>query len=146
MAAKGLAPIRVPEVGLNNVGSYQVSGRPFASGNITVAHAVKVDFPMVTQYFEVINHGPGSIRVGFSQVGVSGSSYFSVPSASAGSGAGTSGVQRVKVSQIWLYCGKAAAGDGVASGVDVVAGLTCIDRKKTAGRLGPSWSGSAGVG
>jgi|TARA_R110000824_G_scaffold245004_6_gene434016 hypothetical protein len=144
--AKGLAPIRVPEVGLNNVGSYQVSARPFASGNIAVAHAMKVDFPMVTQYFEVINHGPGSIRVGYSQVGVSGSNYFSVPSASAGSGAGTSGVQRVKVSQIWLYCGKVAAGDGAVSGVDVVAGLTCIDRKRTAGRLGPSWSGSAGVG
>jgi len=144
--AKGLAPIRVPEVGLNNVGSYQVSARPFASGNIAVAHAMKVDFPMVTQYFEVINHGPGTIRVGFSQVGVSGSNYFSVPSASAGAGAGTSGIQRMKVSQLWLYCGTAGAGDGAVSSVDVVAGLTCIDRKKTAGRLGPSWSGSAGVG
>jgi hypothetical protein len=139
--AKGLAPIRVPEVGLNNVGSYQVSGRPFASGNITVNHAMKVDFPMVSQYFEVINRGSGSVRVGFSQVGVSGSNYF-VVSGSSLRQHGHSGTQRLKVSQIWLY----ADTPGTAGKVDVAAGLTCIDRKKTAGRLGPSWSGSAGVG
>lgn len=144
--ARGLAPIRVAEVGLNNVGSYQVSGRPFASGSITVDHAVKVDFPMVSQYFEVTNRGTGAVRVGFSQVGVSGSNYFVLSGSDVTpdgtSRFSTSGQQRLKVSQIWLY----ANSPGTATTVDVIAGLTCIDRKRTAGRLGPSWSGSSGVG
>ena len=140
--------IRVPQVGLNNVGSYQVSGRPYASRHDNVAAPQEIAFPMVTQYYEVVNHSTASVRVGYSLVGVSGSNYFIVPSASIGSGPGRSGVQRVKVSSIWLYCGQAADSDGGGgkSRVTISAGLTCIDRKKTAGRLGPNWSGSAGVG
>ena len=141
MAAKGLAPIRVPEVGLNNVGSYQVSGRPFASTQ-TAGSAAEVAFPMVSTWFQVINRSVKPIRVGFSAVGVSGSNYFTVPESGSVTGYGKSDIFRMKVSGIWIY----APAAGTNGPVDVVAGLTCIDRKKTAGRLGPSWSGSAGVG
>ena len=146
--AKQLSTLQPLGVGINNVGSYQVSGRPYASHHINVGPATEIAFPMVTQYYEIINHGSGSLRVGYSQVGVSGSNYFVVPSASAGMGPGRSGVQRVKVSSIWIYCGKAADGDGGGNLTDIsiTAGLTNIDRRYTAGRLGPSWSGSAGVG
>ena len=141
--AKQLSTLQPLGVGLNNVGSYQVSGRPFASGNISVNHAMKVDFPMVTQYVEIINRGNVPVRVGFSEVGVSGSNYFVVSGSNTTAPSyGTSGQQRLKVSQIWLY----SVSPGVSATVDVVAGLTNINRGSTAGRLGPSWSGSAGVG
>ena len=137
--AKGLAPIRVPEVGLNNVGSYQVSGRPYASTH-TAGTAAEIAFPMVSTWFQVINRGANPVKVGFSAVGVSGSNHFVVPNSGSVTGFGKSDIYHMKVSGIWIY------GDAGASAVDVVAGLTCIDRKKTAGRLGPNWSGSAGVG
>ena len=40
-------------VGLNHVPAYQVSGRPFASGSVSVATATKVDFPYLTRWFQV---------------------------------------------------------------------------------------------
>ena len=50
------------EPGLNNVGSYQVSGQPYASGNIDAKHGhrpggYEVTFPYVTRWFKVINNG-----------------------------------------------------------------------------------------
>tara|TARA_R110002020_G_scaffold295713_2_gene511321 strand:- start:4 stop:429 length:426 start_codon:yes stop_codon:yes gene_type:complete len=141
MAAKGLAPIRVPEVGLNNVGSYQVSGRPFVSTQQAYAGA-EVAFPVVSQWVQVTNRSIYPVRVGFSAVGISGSHHLVLSGASEtfGGNPATTGELRVKVSGIWIYSPSGSAH------VDVVAGLTCIDRKKTAGRLGPNWSGSAGVG
>jgi len=137
--AKQLSTLQPLGVGINNVGSYQVSGRPYASTH-TAGTAAEVAFPMVTQWFQIINRGANPVRVGFSQVGVSGSNYFVVPNSGSVTGFGKSDIYRMKVSGIWIY------GNAGASAVDVVAGLTNIDRRYTAGRLGPSWSGSAGVG
>ena len=127
--------------GLNNVGSYQVSGRPFASGNIDATDAEVVKFPMVTRWVQVINLDSTTLRVGFSELGISGSNYFTVPASS------TSAVLEVKVSELWLYS------PGNANSVaDVVAGLTNIEppsvrfQASGSGYTGPSWSGSAGVG
>ena len=133
--------IRVPEVGLNNVGSYQVSGRPFVSTQIAGSAAV-VALPMVSSWIKVTNHGAHTVRVGFSSVGVGGTNFIELSGASEtfGGNAATTGELRVKVSGIWI------SSPSGSSRVDVVAGLTCIHRKKTAGRLGPNWSGSAGVG
>ena len=36
------------DVGINHVGAYQVSGRPFATGSIDASAAVKIQFPKVT--------------------------------------------------------------------------------------------------
>jgi hypothetical protein len=136
-----LATIRVPEVGINNVGSYQVSGRPFVSTQLA-GSAAEVALPMVSSWIKVTNRGSFPVRVGFSAVGVSGSNHLVLSGASETYPAGpaTTGELRVKVSGIWIFSPSGSAH------VDVVAGLTCIDRKKTAGRLGPNWSGSAGVG
>mgnify|MGYP003115563135 CR=1 FL=1 len=53
--------------GLFNVGSYQVSGRPFITGSSD--HAVNTEvqykFPMVTKSVTVINHTNDTIRVHF---------------------------------------------------------------------------------
>jgi|10_taG_2_1085330.scaffolds.fasta_scaffold64693_1 hypothetical protein len=134
------------EVGINMVGAYQVSGRPFASGSINASTAQKVQFPYVTRWVTVINSSAQPVRVGFSQNGVSGSHtdatyYFVVPKADTSNGGQTSsGRLELKVSELWLYS------PGVVSDVSVIAGLTTINHNKTSGSAGPSWSGSVGVG
>jgi len=123
-------------VGINHTPAYQVSGRPFASGGIDAQNAEKVIFPYVTRWVVINNHsttGGATLKVGYSESGVSGSNYFTVPSGSS------TGRLEVKVSELWLY------GDG-CNGVDIAAGLTSIDNYRTSGSLGPSWSGSTGVG
>ena len=74
------------EVGLNNVPSYQVSGRPFASGSIncntgsTNKPAQVVDFPYVTRWVTIINKDTVfPLKVGFSKAGVDGNHYFTIP-------------------------------------------------------------------
>tara|TARA_B100000941_G_C28390668_1_gene492477 strand:+ start:493 stop:915 length:423 start_codon:yes stop_codon:yes gene_type:complete len=128
------------EVGINHTPAYQVSGEPFASGSIVTRDAHRVQFPYVTRWVTVINNSTEDVRVGFSENGVSGSNYFTVAKKSANSGTSSSGRLELKCSEIWLY---SPAVDG---NVDVVAGLTSIDANKTSGSIGPSWSGSAGVG
>ena len=67
------------EAGLNNVGSYQVSGRPFASGSIDATGATKVEFPYVTRWITIVNNDTSNAcKVGFSSAGVSGTNYFTV--------------------------------------------------------------------
>ena len=134
------------EVGINHVGAYEVSGRPFASGNIDAGNAQKVEFPFVTRWVQIINTSAQPVRVAFSENGVSGSHvkhnyFFTIPKADATNGGQTdSGRLELKVSEIWLYS------PGQATSVQVVAGLTSINKNKTSGSLGPSWSGSIGVG
>ena len=124
------------DVGVNHVPAYQVSGRPFASGNIDASSAVAVQFPYVTRWFQVTNKTASPIKLGFSENGVSGTNYITV-SASGSAGYGVSDVYEIKVSEIWLLGG---------NGIDVMAGLTSILPDRVSGSIGPSWSGSAGVG
>jgi hypothetical protein len=128
-------------VGLNHVGAFQVSGRPFASGSVAAPVARPVIFPTVTKWVQVINHGNTPVKVGFSQKGVTntggGTNYFTVPASGSVSGPGSSPVLDVKISQLWI---------SGSTSVDVVAGLTNIDAYKTNTDTGASWSGSAGVG
>ena len=123
-------------VGLNHTPAYQVSGQPFASGNIDATDAVSVQFPYVTRWVQVFNHGLADVKVGFSEAGVSGSNYFRVPAPATTDNAQSARLE-LKVSELWLYG---------TNGVDVVAGLTSIPASRTTTTDGPSWSGSAGVG
>ena len=133
------------EVGVNNVPSYQVSGTPFASGSINAAPgagttAVEVPFPQVTRWVQVINHGTGSVRVGFSKNGTEGRQYFRVHASGSAPGSGqspSSGRLELKVSELWLLG---------SDNVDVVAGLTSIAPARLNTDSGTSWSGSVGVG
>ena len=124
------------DVGVNHVGAYQVSGRPFASGSINATSAVKVEFPKVTRWIYVVNHGGADCRLGFSQAGVEGTNYLRLPAPDAGENSNSMRLE-LKIGELWL---------SGSNGVDVMAGLTNIDTTKVSGSIGPSWSGSAGVG
>ncbi len=134
------------EPGLNNVGSYQVSGQPYASGNIDAKHGLRpggyeVTFPYVTRWFKVINNGTTPCQVGFSVTGITGSAnYFTVGKGATGIPV-DSGVLELKVSAVWL---------SGSDNVDILAGLTGIPPQRvstgTPPGSGPNWSGSAGVG
>lgn len=119
--------------GLSNVGSYQASGKPFASGGIDASSTTSVSFPTVTRWIYVVNNTGTPCKVGFSELGVDGDNYFTVHSGS------TSERLEVKVTQVWL---------NGPTDVDVIAGLTGIDveRVTNISPSGSNWSGSLGVG
>ena len=126
------------EVGLNHTPAYEVSGQPFAQGATDATDATRVAFPYVTRWVQISNHGTTAVKVGFSEIGVSGSNYFRVHgTVAAGDSAPQSVRLELKVSEIWLYG---------SDSVDVVAGLTSIAPGKTSTESGASWSGSSGVG
>ena len=139
----------VYSVGLNNVGSYQVSGMPFASGNLdaTSGTALKVEFPRVTRWVQIINHGTTELTCSFasgSLVATAGANCFKVHS-SHNSNKGDSYPPRFefKVTEMW-FTGSAD--------FDVVAGLTNIPVARinnlsgSGDVVGNNWSGSVGVG
>ena len=124
--------------GLNNVGSYQVSGIPFASGSISATSATKIQFPYVTQWVTIVNHSNTHLKVGFSEAGLGGNNYFR-----CGPETGAEGTQsitvKLKVSEMWF---------SGSNEFDIVAGLTNIpvERVDNIGPSGSNWSGSVGVG
>jgi hypothetical protein len=122
--------------GLNNVGSYQVSGRPFVTSSVSAATATSIDFAQVARWFQIINKSASPVKVGFSEVGVDGTNNF-VVDASGSNGYGISPVYELKVSQVWL---------SGSTNVDLIAGLTGINAASAETTTGPNWSGSAGVG
>jgi hypothetical protein len=137
------------KVGLNNVGSYQVSGKPFATGSIDcrtgITGVAQIDFPQVTNWVVVSNNDSANnnCRIGFSNrgilgVGVPGNRFVEVS---------TTGSIRMdlKLSQLFL---------SGSDNVSVVAGLTFIptgainnDAVSPSGLVGGgrNWSGSVGV-
>lgn len=126
------------EVGINHTPAYQVSGAPFATGSLvaTTGVALKITFPYVTRWVKIINNDTSAVQVGFSENGLAGTNYFTVNGRSGNEQNQTETLE-LKVTELYLT----GSGD-----VDIVAGLTSIDRNKTSGSVGPSWSGSAGVG
>jgi hypothetical protein len=140
-------------VGLNNVGSYQVSGVPYASGSITAPVAggdpIRVQFPYVTRWVKVLpitgSSGAAThLRVGFSENGVKNGNYFRV---SAKQNTNLEPVPppglELKVTELY-FCS-----DSVATvEFDIVAGLTNIpvERVNNISPSGSNWSGSVGVG
>lgn len=140
-------PLQNPAPGLNNVGSFQVSGQPWAKSGIRVpdsgsspATPAEIIFPYVTKFVTIKNDGVTDIRVGFSARGCTkGDSYFTLESGSSYSG-------DWKITRLYLMSDTAAEGTG-----SIVAGLTNIntdrlDRGTGDGQLHASWSGSEGVG
>lgn len=136
------------EPGLNNVGSYQVSGQPYASGSINAKHGLRVGgyevaFPYVTRWFKVINKdATNPCKIGFSVTGITGSfNYFTVGKASAADVYSDSGALELKVSAVWV---------SGSTDVDIIAGMTGIPAIRVSTGAppgaGPNWSGSAGVG
>ncbi len=118
--------------GLNNVGSYQVSGKPFAIDPSSTA----VIFPYVTSWVRIVNNGAEK-KVGFSANGVAGTEYFLLPESSS------TEPLHLKLSEIHF--------DSVAD-ITIVAGLTNIPVERINNLsgsddiVGNNWSGSVGVG
>tara|TARA_R110000772_G_scaffold259682_1_gene377348 strand:+ start:74 stop:481 length:408 start_codon:yes stop_codon:yes gene_type:complete len=124
-------------VGLNHVPAYQVSGRPFASGSINATEAIRVEFPYVTRWIYVVNHEATHCRIGYSLNGVEGTNYLRIGPQTGNENTQSTIRLEVKVSEVWL---------SGSSGVDVMAGLTTIPVSRVSGTIGPSFSGSVGVG
>tara|TARA_R110002110_G_scaffold313544_1_gene526867 strand:- start:82 stop:561 length:480 start_codon:yes stop_codon:yes gene_type:complete len=149
--------------GLNNVGSYQVSGTPFASGSclapISGSTSLVVRFPAVTKWVQIVPNQAmlnRNLRVAFSQnglygkggaAGVVGGGYnFRIHMSSS-----LCEKLDLRVSELWFM-----SEDNATFTFDVVAGLTGIQRGSlytsdrsvdgTVEAAGPNWSGSVGVG
>ena len=130
------------KAGIGNVGSYQVSGKPFAKAAINASSATKVEFPSVTRWVMIKNNTSSDLKVGFSAAGLAGTNYFTLTSGSV-----TSPLE-LKITELHLLG---------ATSVDVMAGLTFIANAGIdnpslspggAGAVSPNvnWTGSTGVG
>ena len=148
--------------GLNNVGSYQVSGRPYTTGSCLAptsgSNSLVIRFPTVTKWLHIAPHsGSGlSMRVAFSENGLhgkGGSNFRIHPSSSF------CRPLDMKVSELWFM----SEDNATAVTFDLVAGLTNIPKERTSTETsasaaglwapdgstteagGPNWSGSLGV-
>lgn len=134
-------------VGIANVGSYQVSGMPYATSSIAApassGNPTEVSFPWVTQRVFVSNTNTASpLRVGFSINGVKGTNYFIIPAATSTTSFPTQEF-RVKVNSIFIL-----SNTTTPTSASVFAELTNIDSNLlvNSGPSGSNWSGSVGVG
>lgn len=123
--------------GVYAVGQYQMSGKPYATGSlsITAATPYEVSFPLVTKFVTIKNTTSGAnsvMRVGFSANGVNGTNYYTLDN-------GESYTADIRVVSIFLR------GDVGPCTATVIAGLTGIESQLRTD-LGPNYSGSIGVG
>jgi hypothetical protein len=128
-------------VGLNNVGSYQASSRPWIKSHVSVpisgatATATEISFPKVTKFVTIRNDATGSgseLRVAFSRGALdeSKNNFFTLAQSSSIS-------LEYRVTKVYLLSEGAYLGTA-----SVIAGLTQID----ASHLSDSWLGLDGNG
>tara|TARA_Y100001938_G_C7893214_1_gene330788 strand:+ start:53 stop:475 length:423 start_codon:yes stop_codon:yes gene_type:complete len=130
--------------GLHNVGSYQVSGKPYASGSCLAppsgsTHVLTVTFPAVTRWVQIVPHSSESadLKVGFSKTGLLNNlNSFHVNCSSS-----WNGPLEMKVSQLHFM-----SNDAATLKFDIVAGLTGIPIRAVETDAGPNWKGTDGVG
>jgi len=123
--------------GLNNVGSYQVSGIPYLSGGIDATNGASLNFPHVTRWIQISNSGSAVLYYSYSLNGAAptpGNYGIVFPDQS-------SPVLEVKATELYLN-------GGTAEGAFVAAGLTNlpVSRVNNISISGSNWSGSVGVG
>ena len=132
--------------GLNHVGSYQVSGIPFATGSLTIPASgstpLKIEFPYVTQWVSVSNTNSKHVRLGVSELGVKngGSNYVLIHEDNHP----TFNMYNLKLTEVYLLSDTGQA----VTDFSLVAGLTNIPvgRVDNISPSGSNWSGSVGVG
>lgn len=139
--------------GLQNVGSYQVSGKPFVTGAVNcgnVGGPVKIQFPNVTKWVMIQNDDITEVRVGFSSASCEAglhdnTGHFFVAASGTTSGPGQIGPLDLKLTELWLSGSRH---------VNVVAGLTFINQGAINNpSISPdpvsasytNWTGSVGV-
>jgi hypothetical protein len=128
--------------GLGNVGSYQMSARPYLTSSLAVpasgSTTLQVSFETVTSFVIITNTLAGSatnvpLRFGFSENGVKGlvnNNYGILNN-------GETFEADFRITSVFLMS------DSVNEcSASIIAGLTGIDKQ----RLVDNWSGSAGVG
>ena len=130
------------KAGLNHVGSYQISGIPFATGSLvaplTSSAPLVIEFPSVTQRIWIHNRSnTADLRVGFSANGILGTNFYVIDS---DSGNDTSVPQELRVRATKIYL---SSNNGVVCGpIAIFAELTGI----TGYDLDAAYSGSVGIG
>lgn len=112
-------PFQYPASGLTNTAEYMASGLPYALTGTAEATPVQVDFPFVTNFIEVMNHGSGTneIAVGFTANGSLNDNKFIVQ-------AGQTRQFKLRVKSVFVI-----ATSGTPT-FDVVAGMTQILAKQ----------------
>lgn len=127
--------VYIPRAGLNNVGSYQVSGIPYATASVTIPASgstpLKISFPSVTKEVAIKNAGASTINIAFSLNGLTSTSNY-IPVSSL-----ESFDAEIKVIDIYMITATTAS-----STAHVFASCTGIGRDM----LPNNWSGSVGVG
>jgi hypothetical protein len=132
--------------GVGNVGSYQISGIPYATASFTVSARgsapTEIQFPFVTKFVTISNTNTGAnvpLRFGFSALGVTGSLggglgdyYFVLDN-------GDSYTGEFRITSLFLLSDDA---DNAEASASIVAGLTGIETRE----LPTNWTGSEGVG
>jgi hypothetical protein len=103
--------------GPNNVGEYQASGLPYVTQSAVTTSPFNIQFPFVTNELTVKNNSDGTLRVGFTQNGVNGSNFFTLPVSGAYSG-------KLRVTDLFI---RSETGTLTC---EVVAGLTTIPRQE----------------
>ena len=140
--------------GLSNVGSYQVSGKPFLTSSAVVPVSGstggqpdhwEINFPAVTKQITVYNNGATGkdIRMAFSARGLHNyiGNYFIIQ---PGVDGGIAQTFDVKATELYFM----GDGGGAIADVSVFASLTGIEtgRLDSISAGGNNWSGSSGVG
>ena len=126
------------QVGLHNVGSFQVSSIPYLTSSVSVTSQttpLEISFDRVSKFVIVKNTADAlgtdaPMRFGFSALGVKGTNYILLMNEEEYEA-------DFKVSRLYLL-----AGSGVEATASISAGLTGI----LANSLRDNWSGSSGVG
>jgi hypothetical protein len=125
----GADPFNRYGVGINNVGSYQVSGIPWITGSSAQAKGAETrwEFPKITKSITVLNNSAQDIRIHFASTGsdtgasgvMTGSHYVYLASA------GDSIKFNVKASEIYITAPHSNGSDNAS--FTIVAELTLID-------------------
>ena len=134
-------------VGVHNVGSYQVSGIPWLSGSALIQDEEhKLEFPMVTKSITIIASGTftaGELRVHFAPTGselspvVASHRYVTMNSAE------DAYTFNVKAKDIYVSCTGSSFGAGSGVGYECVAELTNIPTASMYTHTGSGISDSA---
>jgi hypothetical protein len=128
-------PLHYPKPNHNSAAEYQVSGIPFVTASVfnelDTDTVVRVQFPYVTQWFQVVNSGYGCLRMAFTENGVNGNpsaNFYDIVSGSANTGASASTTTPIpqtfhlRVKEIWLKGWP--FNDSMKAGFQIIAGLT----------------------
>lgn len=143
---------RASASGLGNSAAYQVGGVPYATASIQTPILSEApyehSFPNVTKFVTITNTTTGAnipLRVGFSALGVTGSTQGGASEPPAGASDhyftldnGESYTGEFRVARLYFLSDQKAS----APTLSIIAGLTSI----SSADLPSNWSGSAGVG